>query len=58
MLGPGAFVIVLALPFVWRTPGGALDAALFCSLGVLGALGHYCVAQALSRAPRPCVSAT
>ena len=41
----GAFVIVVALPFVWETPKSLFDLALFCSLGVLGALGHYCVAS-------------
>lgn len=52
----GAFVIVLALPFVWETPRSLFDVALFCSLGVLGALGHYCVAQALGYAPANVVS--
>ena len=36
----GAFGIMLALPFVWETPRSLFDVALFCSLGVLGALGH------------------
>ena len=52
----GAFGTMLALPFVWQTPHGLLDAALFCSLGVLGALGHYCVAKALGYAPANVVS--
>ncbi len=52
----GAFVILLALPFVWETPRSLSDAALFCSLGVLGALGHYCVARALAYAPASVVS--
>jgi drug/metabolite transporter (DMT)-like permease len=52
----GAFVILVALPFVWETPRGLFDAALFCSLGVLGALGHYCVARALGYAPASVVS--
>ncbi|MBD0274634.1 MAG: DMT family transporter [Acetobacteraceae bacterium] len=52
----GAFAILLVLPFVWETPRSLFDAALFCSLGVLGALGHYCVAQALSLAPASVVS--
>lgn len=52
----GAFGIMLALPFVWETPASLLDVALFCSLGVLGALGHYCVAQALGYAPANVVS--
>ena len=52
----GAFAILPALPFVWETPLSLSDAALFCSLGVLGALGHYCVARALSYAPANVVS--
>jgi len=52
----GAFGIMLALPFVWETPRGLFDVALFCSLGVLGALGHYCVAAALGYAPANVVS--
>ncbi len=52
----GAFAILLILPFVWETPRNGFDLALFCSLGVLGATGHYCVAQALTRAPANVVS--
>jgi drug/metabolite transporter (DMT)-like permease len=52
----GAFGILAALPFVWETPRSLFDAALFCSLGVLGALGHYCVARALAYAPANVVS--
>jgi len=52
----GAFGIMLALPFVWETPRSLFDVALFCSLGVLGALGHYCVASALGYAPASVVS--
>jgi drug/metabolite transporter (DMT)-like permease len=40
----GGFGLVLVLPFVWKTPHTFRDIAYFCSLGVLGALGHYCVA--------------
>ena len=52
----GAFAILPVLPFVWETPWSLFDAALFCSLGVLGALGHYCVARAVSYAPASVVS--
>ena len=47
----GAFGMFLVLPFVWRTPDTLRDVAFFCSLGVIGALGHYLVAQALTNAP-------
>jgi drug/metabolite transporter (DMT)-like permease len=47
----GAFVMLLVMPFVWKTPENGFDLTLFCSMGVLGALGHYCVARALQYAP-------
>jgi drug/metabolite transporter (DMT)-like permease len=47
----GAFGMFLVLPFIWRTPESLRDILYFCSLGVLGALGHYLVAQALTNAP-------
>ena len=47
----GAFGMFLILPFVWRTPVNLFDLALFCSMGVLGAMSHYCVALALRFAP-------
>ncbi|MBD0271199.1 MAG: DMT family transporter, partial [Acetobacteraceae bacterium] len=52
----GAFGILLVLPLVWETPRNLFDIALFCSLGVLGALGHYCIARALGYAPANVVS--
>ena len=47
----GAFGMFLVLPFVWRTPESLRNILYFCSLGVIGALGHYLVAQALTNAP-------
>ena len=47
----GGFGMFLVLPFVWRTPESLRDILYFCSLGVIGALGHYLVAQALTNAP-------
>jgi len=47
----GSFGILLILPFVWKTPSSLTDLALFCSLGVLGALTHYLIALALGFAP-------
>ena len=46
--GIGMFAV---LPFIWRTPETWRDIAFFCSLGVIGALGHYLVTQALTHAP-------
>ena len=36
---------------MWKTPHTPRDILYFCSLGMLGALGHYCVARALHYAP-------
>ena len=47
----GAFGMLLVLPFVWKTPANLYDFGLFCSLGVLGGMGHYFVARALAYAP-------
>lgn len=52
----GAFGLIAVLPFVWRMPESLRDIAYFCSLGVLGALGHYCVARAMHYAPANVVS--
>lgn len=51
-----SFGLLAVLPFVWKTPDSAFTVALFCSLGVLGSLGHYCVARALIYAPANVVS--
>lgn len=52
----GAFGMLLVVPFVWRTPTALLDLFMFCGMGMLGALGHYCVARALNHAPANIVS--
>lgn len=52
----GAFGLIAVLPFVWKTPESLRDIVYFCSLGVLGALGHYCVARAMHYAPANVVS--
>jgi drug/metabolite transporter (DMT)-like permease len=52
----GAFGLIAVLPFVWKTPESLRDIAYFCSLGMLGALGHYCVARAMHYAPANIVS--
>lgn len=46
----GAIIMSAWLPFHWKTPTGWVDWALLCSLGALGALGHYCVAKAMTYA--------
>lgn len=52
----GGFGMFLVLPFVWETPASARDLGLFVGVGVLGALGHYCVARAFGYAPANLVS--
>lgn len=52
----GAFGMFLVLPFVWRTPDTVRDILYFCSLGVIGALGHYLVARAFTNAPANIIS--
>lgn len=52
----GGFGMFLVLPFVWRTPHTLRDILFFCSLGVIGALGHYLVARAFTNAPANIVS--
>ena len=47
----GGFGMLLVLPFVWQTPASAADLGLFAGVGILGALGHYCVARAFGYAP-------
>jgi drug/metabolite transporter (DMT)-like permease len=43
-------VMSAVVPFVWKTPQSLLDVGLLASLGILGGLGHYCVARAMSYA--------
>jgi drug/metabolite transporter (DMT)-like permease len=52
----GAFGMLLVIPFVWRTPHSLAHIAMFAGMGVLGAIGHYCVARALKYAPANIVS--
>lgn len=52
----GSFAVLIVLPFVWKTPVSAPDIFFFCAMGVLGALGHFCVAKAMQLAPANLVS--
>jgi drug/metabolite transporter (DMT)-like permease len=47
----GTFVMSIMAISVWRTPESALDVLMMAGLGVLGGLGHYCVARALTYGP-------
>jgi drug/metabolite transporter (DMT)-like permease len=52
----GGFGMFLVLPFVWKPPDNLRDVLYFCSLGVIGALGHYLVARAFTNAPANIIS--
>jgi len=52
----GSVILSLLVPWFWQSPERWLDVVLLCSLGALGAAGHYCVARALSYAPANFVS--
>jgi drug/metabolite transporter (DMT)-like permease len=47
----GSVAMLAVLPFIWKTPTSMTDWALIASLGFLGGLAHYFVAQALTLAP-------
>ena len=47
----GGFGLLVVLPFVWQDPDSWRDIGLFIGVGVLGALGHYCVARAFGYGP-------
>ena len=52
----GSVLMSLVVPFSWTTPTGLVDCLLLASLGALGALGHYCLARAMTYAPANFVS--
>lgn len=52
----GSVLMSLVVPFSWKTPGTWTDVLLLGSLGVLGGLGHYCIARAMTYAPANFVS--
>ncbi|HWT10831.1 MAG TPA: DMT family transporter, partial [Roseomonas sp.] len=47
----GAFGMLLVIPFVWVTPHSLVDWGLFVAVGMLGAMGHYCIALAFGFGP-------
>ena len=47
----GTVAMSLLVPFFWTTPLTWADAGLMFSLGIIGGLGHYCVARAMVYAP-------
>jgi drug/metabolite transporter (DMT)-like permease len=47
----GALGMSLIMPFVFVVPRSLMDVSLFCSLGLLGGLGHYLVIRAFQLGP-------
>ena len=47
----GTLVMSMLMPFVWSPIQSSVDAGLLFSLGILGGLGHYFVARAMTCAP-------
>lgn len=53
----GAAIMSLVVPFRWQaTPETLSDILLLSSLGVLGGMGHYCVARAMTYAAANVIS--
>ena len=52
----GTVVMSVWVPFEWTPVQSAADAGILISLGILGGLGHYCVARAMTYAPANVIS--
>jgi drug/metabolite transporter (DMT)-like permease len=52
----GTVVMSIVAPFVWVPVAAWTDAALLFSLGIIGGLGHYFVARAMTYAPASIVA--
>lgn len=52
----GTVVMTCVVPFAWRRPDNATDILLLLALGGLGALGHWCVAKAMTYGPANVIS--
>ena len=52
----GTILISLLVPFDWKTPDDLLDIAMFGGMGLIGGIGHYCIARAMALAPASIVS--
>ncbi|NCZ47067.1 MAG: DMT family transporter [Betaproteobacteria bacterium] len=52
----GSVILSFIVPWFWTDPASLKDVVLLCSLGALGAAGHYCVARAMTYAPANFVS--
>jgi drug/metabolite transporter (DMT)-like permease len=52
----GTLILSMLVPFFWQTPRRPSHWLMLAALGLLGAVGHYCVARALLWAPASIVS--
>ena len=52
----GTIIMSCVAPWHWVPIGSAADAGMLAALGMLGGLGHYCVAKAMSYAPASIVA--
>ena len=52
----GTVLLSAVVPFYWRAPATLSHALVLISLGLLGGLGHYCVARALLWGPASILS--
>lgn len=44
------------VPFFWKTPETLAHIGMFCGMGILGGIGHYCIAHAMRLAPASTIS--
>ncbi|MFM8992120.1 MAG: DMT family transporter [Alphaproteobacteria bacterium] len=52
----GTAAMTVFLPFGWTTPVDAFDAIVMASFGILGGVGHYCLARAMRHAEASVIS--
>jgi len=52
----GTVLLPAVVPFHWHAPAALSHALVLISLGLLGGLGHYCVARALLWGPASILS--
>lgn len=52
----GSALTSLAVPFFWTTPTHLFDVVILTSVGVIGGLGHYFVARAMTNGPANIIS--
>lgn len=52
----GTLVLSAVVPFFWRAPEGLVHWLILGALGLLGGLGHYCVARAFLWGPASIIS--